>query len=66
MPGGVAAEVVLKDGEVWRFSVENAALTIEESTYYSDSAGPRASLQLVVRGATFGDSQVRWVFEVVS
>lgn len=66
VPGGVAAEVVLKDGEVWRFSVENAALTIEESTYYSDSAGPRASLQLVVRGATFGDSQVRWVFEVVS
>ena len=64
--GGGAAEVVVKGGEVWRFSVENAALTIEESTYYADSAGPRASLQLVIRGATFGESQVRWVFEVVS
>ncbi|MEQ1576382.1 MAG: heparinase II/III family protein [Hyphomicrobium sp.] len=66
VPGGGAAEVVLKGGEVWRFSVENSALTIEESTYYADSAGPRASLQLLIRGATFGDSQVRWVFEAMT
>lgn len=64
--GGSAAEVVLHGGEVWRFSVENAALTIEESTHYADSAGPRSALQFVIRGATFGDSQVRWVFEAVS
>ena len=64
--GGAAAEVVLKGGEIWRFSVENANLTIEESTYYADSAGPRASLQFVLRGATFGDTLVRWVFELVS
>ncbi len=63
--GTMAAEVVLRGGEAWRFSVENAALTIEESTYYADSAGPRAGLQLVVRGATFGETNVRWVFEVV-
>jgi len=62
---GSAAEVVLRDGEVWRFSVENAALTIEESTYYADSAGPRAGLQLVVRGVTRGETRVRWVCEVV-
>lgn len=66
VPDAAAAEVVLKGGEVWRFSVENASLTIEESTYYADSAGPRASLQFVLRGATFGDTLVRWVFEVVS
>ncbi len=60
-----AAEVVLPDGEVWRFSVENAGVTIEESTYYSDSAGPRAGLQLVVRGVTFGETHVRWVCEMI-
>lgn len=63
--GGTAAEVVLKSGDIWRFSVENAALTIEESTYFADSAGPRASLQLVIRGATFGDTNIRWIFEML-
>lgn len=58
-----AAEIVLKDGQVWSFSVEGAAMSIEESTYFADSAGPSNGLQIVARGATFGESEVRWVLE---
>jgi uncharacterized heparinase superfamily protein len=38
-------------------------LAIEESTFFADSAGPRRSLQIVARGATFGETEVRWVLE---
>jgi uncharacterized heparinase superfamily protein len=58
-----SAEIVLANGEVWRMSLEGADLAIEESTYFADSAGPRAALQIVARGATFGESEVRWVVE---
>ncbi|HKZ96804.1 MAG TPA: heparinase II/III family protein [Hyphomicrobiaceae bacterium] len=61
--GSNTAEIVLEDGEVWHFSVEGAALAIEESTYFADSAGPRSALQIAVRGATFGDKEVRWVLQ---
>jgi uncharacterized heparinase superfamily protein len=47
----------------WRFSLEGARLAIEESTYFADSAGPRRSLQIVARGATFGGTEVRWLLE---
>jgi uncharacterized heparinase superfamily protein len=58
-----SAEIVLDDGEVWCFSLEGAELAVEESTYFADSAGPRRALQIVARGATFGESEVRWVME---
>ena len=47
----------------WWFSLEGARLAIEESTYFANSAGPRRALQLVARGATFGEAEVRWVLE---
>ena len=49
--------------DTWWFSLEGARLTIEESTYFADSAGPRRSLQIVARGSTSGESEVRWVLE---
>lgn len=58
-----AAEIVLAGGEVWVFSLEGARLSIEESTYFADSAGPRGALQIVARGATYGETEVRWVVE---
>lgn len=58
-----SALIELADGEEWRFSVEGAAMSLEESTFYADSAGPRRSLQIVARGATFGETEVRWAFE---
>ena len=52
--------VKLPDGRVWIFSTKDAALTIEESIFYVDSAGPRPSLQIVLRGTTFGETDVHW------
>lgn len=44
----------------WRMVVEGARLGIEESTYLADAAGPVRRLQIVLRGATFGETEVRW------
>jgi uncharacterized heparinase superfamily protein len=57
------AEIVLADGAVWRFSLEGARLSLEEGTFFADSAGPRSAMQIVARGATFGATEVRWVAE---
>ncbi len=52
--------ITMGGGTKWRFSAESAELSIEESLYFADSAGPRPSLQIVLRSATFGESEVRW------
>jgi uncharacterized heparinase superfamily protein len=62
---GNIAEIVLPDGEVWRFSLEGARLSLEEGTFFADSAGPRSAMQIVARGATVGASEVRWVAEAL-
>jgi uncharacterized heparinase superfamily protein len=51
------------DGPRWRFVAEGAAVTLEESIYFADSAGPRTALQIELRGTTLGDSEVRWTLE---
>lgn len=56
-------DIEIDQGEVWRFSVEGAAAAIEESTHFADSSGPVRSLQIAVRGATFGETEVKWVME---
>lgn len=60
------AIIELTSGQKWWFSLEGARLAIEESTYFADSVGPRRALQIVARGATFGESEVRWVLETQS
>jgi uncharacterized heparinase superfamily protein len=57
------AIIELPSKDTWRFSLEGARLAIEESTYFADSAGPRRSLQIVARGATFGGTEIRWLLE---
>lgn len=57
------AEIMTSDGQVWLFSSDGAALSIEESTYFADSSGPRRTLQFVLRGSTFGDTEVNWRVE---
>lgn len=57
------AEIQTRDGKSWQFRAEGATLTIEDSTYFADSSGPRGALQFVLRGATFGETEVRWVLE---
>jgi uncharacterized heparinase superfamily protein len=58
-----AVALKLADGERWRFTADGAAISIEESSYFANSTGPRASMQIVLRAATFGESEVNWVIE---
>ena len=55
-----ACRIQLRDGQSWVFAADGADLTIEDGLYFVDSAGPRPSLQIVLRGATFGETEVRW------
>jgi uncharacterized heparinase superfamily protein len=53
----------LVNGQRWVFRASGSIglkLSLEESTYFVGSSGPRPSLQLVVRGATAGASAVTW------
>jgi uncharacterized heparinase superfamily protein len=57
------AEIVTPEGQVWRFFSSGAALSIEEGIYFADSSGPRRALQFVLRGTTYGDTEVSWTVE---
>ena len=48
------------DGSSWCFSAEGAGLSFEDSAYYADFSGPRRTLQIVLRAACYGESEVRW------
>ncbi|MFZ4806325.1 MAG: heparinase II/III family protein [Hyphomicrobiaceae bacterium] len=50
----------LLGGEVWSFSVTGVHLSLEESVRHDPVVGPMMGGQLVLRGATFGDSVVEW------
>jgi uncharacterized heparinase superfamily protein len=52
--------LTLADGAAWRFEAGGAELSLEESRHFAVHAGTAASLQIVLRGATAGDSEVRW------
>lgn len=54
------ATIQTLDGQTWLFTSEDVDIAIEESLYFVDSAGPRPSLQIVLRGTTFGETEVRW------
>lgn len=57
------AEMTLRNGEVWTFTLSGATLTVEEGTFFADSTGPTRVLQLIARGTTSGDTKVEWVIE---
>jgi uncharacterized heparinase superfamily protein len=52
--------ITMRDGRTFVFRAEGAAPTIEESLFFAESSGPRSGLQIVLRGATFGETEVRW------
>ena len=56
-------ELSLADGQRWRFTADGAALTVAESAYFAESAGPRRALQITLRTATFGEHEVNWAVE---
>lgn len=62
--GADQVSVTLPDGSEGAFSASGASLNVEDSIYYADTAGATRTQQIVLRGATFGDSTVRWAFSV--
>ena len=60
--GAVAgtADIRLDDGCLWRFAAVGAELSIEESTHLAMAGGPVRTEQMVLRGATFGETEVAW------
>ena len=60
LPARGACRILVNDGQIWTFTAEGADLTIEDGLYFVDSAGPRPSVQIVLRGATFGESEINW------
>jgi uncharacterized heparinase superfamily protein len=52
--------ITMPNGDQWRFRAESIETSIEESLFFVDSAGPRPGLQIVLRGATFGETEIRW------
>jgi uncharacterized heparinase superfamily protein len=55
-----SAELELIDGQRWLFEAERMPLAVEESTFFANSTGPRASLQIVLRAATLVETVVNW------
>lgn len=57
---GRSALLSLPTGEIWRFYSAQLPLTVEASIDYSSPRGPLARLQIVLRGASFGESLAEW------
>ncbi|HWV82852.1 MAG TPA: heparinase II/III family protein [Hyphomicrobiaceae bacterium] len=57
------AHIETLDGAHWLFSAEGAAVVLEQSFDYAHYSGPRLSQQIVLRGATPGESVIRWRLE---
>jgi uncharacterized heparinase superfamily protein len=52
----------LPHGDLWYFRSEKATISIEDSIHFADLVGPRNAQQIVLRGACFGDTKIRWSF----
>ena len=55
-----AANLTLANGTVFEFTADGAVLNIEDSAFYADTSGATRTRQIVLRGATFGESEIRW------
>ena len=58
--------LTLPDRSHWYFRSEKATVSIEEGVHYADLVGPRRTQQIVLRGACFGDSTIRWWFSAMA
>lgn len=55
-----SVRIIMGNGDAWLFHADGAQIYIEESLYFAESMGPRPATQIVLRGATFGETEVRW------
>ncbi|MCB1521639.1 MAG: heparinase II/III family protein [Hyphomicrobiaceae bacterium] len=58
--GRVGSMTIATATQRWRFVAEGARVSIEESMHFADSIGPLKSVQIVLRGASYGEIEVRW------
>jgi uncharacterized heparinase superfamily protein len=65
-PTEEGAAIIARTGERWRLSATGAALSIEPSVHYADLSGPTDSRQVMLRGVTYGETEVRWRLERVT
>ena len=63
--GDTISEAFLEtaEGEIWRFTSAGATLVLEQSFDYAHYSGTRPSHQIVLRGATAGETVVKWRLE---
>lgn len=66
LPGTQRAVIELPDGLCVVFEAEGAQLFVEPGWHFALPAGPEETAQLVLRGSTFGESEVRWAARVVA
>ena len=57
------AELLLDNGAHWRLTASGAALSIEASQFFGDTAGVRRTRQLVLRAQCSGATEVHWTLE---
>ena len=57
------AELLLDSGAHWRLTASGAAVSIEESQYFADTAGVLRTRQLVLRAQCYGATEVSWTLE---
>ena len=63
---GIGIDIELPNGARWCFTAEGGVLSIEESVFLATETGPRASRQIVIRGACFGESELQWSLAAVA
>ena len=60
---GTTVDLLLSTGETWRFSANGAKIGLEDSLFFANFTGPQRTVQIVLRGHAFEDTQVRWSLE---
>ncbi len=64
---GAGVVLTLSNGQTWRLSTQNVAVSIEESAFLALNRGPKRTLQIVLSGQLQGASELRvdWLIERV-
>lgn len=66
LPGTHRALVELASGLSVIFEAEGAQVSVEPGWHFAMPARPAETSQLVLRGSTFGESEIRWTARVVA
>lgn len=57
--------IATPDGVNAIFKASGAAVSIEPGAFFADHIGPLSTQKIVLRGSTFGESDVSWTFEIL-